>query len=59
MMQDYDFIMGVKPLSTNTSEKSVSIKSRPSKRVILNIRNYARCVQQINVGDVKITVGLN
>ena len=59
-MQDYDFIRSLRREgpSTNTSLKSVSI-SRPSQRVILNIKSYARCIQHVNIGDVKIKLYLN
>ncbi|MCQ2299221.1 MAG: hypothetical protein MJZ81_03750 [Bacteroidales bacterium] len=58
MMQDYDFSPALRVKSTNTSTKSVSI-CRPSQRVIQNIRTYARCIQHVNMGDVKIKLHLN
>lgn len=58
-MQDYDFIPGLNGASTNTSSKSVSIDVQPSPQVIKNIRNYARCIQQVTVRNVKITLYLN
>ena len=60
MMQDYDFIQDfeTKSASTNTSVESVSICC-PSQRVIRNIKAYARCVQQVKIGDVKIKLYLN
>ncbi len=59
-MQEYDFIPGLhkEGSSTNTSLKSVSI-CRPSQRVIRNIKSYARCIQHVNIGDVKIKLYLN
>lgn len=56
-MQHYDFkpILGYQ--EANTSTKSVSIQ--PSKRVVQNIRSYARCIQQVKTPDVKIKLYLN
>ncbi len=54
MMQDYDFLS-----STNTSSETASTTEQPSQRVLRNILQYARCFQDINMGDVNIKVYLN
>ncbi len=58
MTQEYDFKRGHQSLSTNTSWESASTV-QPSKRVVQNILNYARCIQSINVRDVRIKLYLN
>jgi len=57
-MQTYDFKKGYRPLSTNTSSESAST-AQPSDRVIKNILNFARCVQTVNVKNVRIRLYLN
>ncbi len=57
-MQDYDFTPSRRGSSTNTSMKSVSM-IQPSKRVVQNVLNYARCTQCVNVGKVRIKLYLN
>ncbi len=58
MMQTYDFKKGQRSLSTNTSSESASTV-QPSDRVIQNILNFARCVQSVNVRNVRIKLYLN
>jgi len=58
MMQTYDFKKGRRPVGTNTSSESASTV-QPSKRVIQNILNFARCVQTVNVRNVRIKLYLN
>ncbi len=53
-MQDYDFHK-----STNTSSESVGTMVQPSQRVVQNILRYARCSQDIRLGDVTLKVYLN
>lgn len=57
-MQTYDFKKGLRPAGTNTSSKSASTV-QPSDRVIRNILNFARCVQTVNVKNVRINLYLN
>ena len=54
MMQDYDFLS-----STNTSSELHGTAVQPSPRVVQNILRYARCSQDIRLGDVSIKVYLN
>lgn len=54
MMQDYEFISKPK-----TSSTAVDTEARPSKQVVQSILQFARCCQNINIGDVKIKVYLN
>ncbi len=58
MMQQYDFQKAHDGSSTNTSLESVSMV-QPSKRVVQNILNYARCTQTVNVKNVRIKLCLN
>ena len=53
MMQDYDFS------STGTSYGTASTSVQPSPQVVQNILRYARCIQNIRMGDVRIKVYLN
>lgn len=57
-MQDYDFKPSHRGSSTNTSMESVSMV-QPSKRVVQNVLNFARCTQCINVRNVRIKLFLN
>lgn len=54
MMQDYDFYY-----STSTSSETASTTLQPSPEVVRNILRYARCIQNIRMGNVKIKVYLN
>ena len=54
MMQDYDFYY-----ETSTSFETASTNVQPSPEVVQNILRYARCCQNIRVGDVRIKVYLN
>lgn len=54
MMQDYDLTN-----STNTSSETAGTVVQPSARVVQNILRYARCSQDIRLGDVSIKVYLN
>ena len=54
MMQDYEF-----NYSTSTSSGNVGTPVQPSPEVVQNILQYARCFQNIRMGDVKIKVYLN
>ena len=54
MMQDYEFYQ-----STSTSYGTASTSVQPSPVVVQNILRYARCIQNIRMGDVKIKVYLN
>ena len=58
MMQEYSFKTSRQGLSTNTSLESAST-AQPSKRVVQNILNFARCTQYINVRNVRIKLYLN
>lgn len=58
MMQDYDFKPSHHDSSTNTSMESVSMV-QPSKRVVQNVLNFARCTQCVNVRKVRIKLFLN
>ena len=58
MMQHYDFFQGPKAASTNTSEETVSIE-HPSQQAIRNIKAFARSVQTLTVGEMKIRICLN
>lgn len=58
-MQHYDFNPALGYQAANTSKESVSIQAHPSKRVVRNIRNYARCIQLVRTPDVKIKLYLN
>jgi len=53
-MQDYDF-----KSSTDLSSETAGTVVQPSKRVVQNILRYARCYQNIRLGDVSIKVYLN
>ena len=54
MMQDYESYQ-----STSTSYGTVSTSVQPSPQVVQNILRYARCIQNISRGDVRIKVYLN
>ena len=54
MMQDYEF-----QDSTSTSFESASTVVQPSPQVVQNILQYARCFQNIRIGDINIKVYLN
>lgn len=58
MTQEYDYKRGHKTLSTNTSSESAST-AQPSRRVVQNILNFARCTQCVYVKDVRIKLYLN
>lgn len=58
MMQEYDFNQDRRSVGTNTSSESASTV-QPSARVIQNILNFARCVQTVNVRNVRIKLYLN
>lgn len=53
-MQDYELIS-----SSNTSSETASTNVQPSPKVVQNILQYARCFQNICIGDVNIKVYLN
>ena len=53
-MQDYDFYH-----SESTSSESASTLIQPSPQVVQNILQYARCFQNIKVGEKNIKVYLN
>ena len=53
MMQDYEFTDNV------TSFESASTIVQPSPHVVQSILQYARCYQNIRIGDVNIKVYLN
>ena len=53
MMQDYDFTDSI------TSFETASTTVQPSPHVVQNILQYARCYQNIRIGDVNIKVYLN
>ena len=53
MMHDYEFV------NSDTSFETVSTIVQPSPRVVQNILQYARCYQNIRIGDVNIKVYLN
>ena len=52
-MQDYEFSNIV------TSSETASTIVQPSPHVVQNILQYARCYQNIRIGDVNIKVYLN
>ena len=52
-MHDYKFTDNV------TSSESASTLVQPSPHVVQNILQYARCYQNIRIGDVNIKVYLN
>ena len=52
-MQDYEFS------STSTSYGTAGTSVQPSPKVVQNILRYARCIQNIRMGDVRIKVYLN
>lgn len=54
MMQDYELNH-----STGTSFGTAGTTVQPSPEVVQNILQYARCFQNIRMGDVKIKVYLN
>jgi len=54
MMQDYKFND-----SSSTSSGTASTVVQPSPQVVQNILQYARCFQNIRIGDVNIKVYLN
>lgn len=54
MMQDYKFAE-----SSNTSFETASTIIQPSPQVVQKILQYARCCQNIRIGDVNIKVYLN
>jgi hypothetical protein len=54
MMHDYD-LNG----SASTSFGTASTVVQPSPQVVQNILQYARCFQNIRIGDVNIKVYLN
>lgn len=58
MMQEYDFKQDLWSVSTNTSSES-ACTLQPSKRVVQNILNFARCTQCVNIGNVRIELYLN
>ena len=53
MMHDYELTY------SDTSFETVSTAVQPSPRVVQNILQYARCYQNIRIGDVNIKVYLN
>lgn len=59
MMQDYDFPSLMEEKSTNTSLKSLSTPVQPSKQVVQNILNFARCCQHITTKNVELKFFLN
>ena len=54
MMQDYEPYQ-----STSTSYGTAGTSVQPSPKVVQNILWYARCIQNIRMGDVRIKVYLN
>lgn len=58
MTQEYDYKQSHRLVSTNTSSESAGTQ-QPSKRVVQNILNFARCTQTIRLGDVRIKLFLN
>ena len=54
MMQHYDLLS-----STNTPSDTTNTTVQPSPRVVQNILQYARCQQDIKLGDISIKVYLN
>ena len=55
MMQDYE----LNASTASTSSESASTIVGPSPQVVQNILQYARCFQNIHIGDVNIKVYLN
>lgn len=55
MMQDYELIDS----KASTSAVAASTNVQPSPKVVQNILQYARCYQNIRIGDVSIKVYLN
>lgn len=53
-MQDYELNNAV-----DTSDVPVSTIVQPSPEVVQNILQFARCFQNIHIGDVNIKVYLN
>ena len=53
-MQDYQSFD-----NTATSFETASTTVQPSPKVVQNILQYARCFQNIRIGDVNIKVYLN
>ena len=53
MMHDYQSI------PSDTSFEKANTTVQPSPRVVQNILQYARCYQNIRIGDVNIKVYLN
>ena len=53
-MQDYELNH-----STSTSLGTAGTTVQPSPEVVQNILQYARCFQNIRLGDVRIKVYLN
>lgn len=58
MMQHYPSFPALRATSTNTSEATVSIE-HPSQQAIRNIKAFARSVQTLTVGEMKIRICLN
>ena len=54
MMQDYELNN-----NTGTSIGTASTVVQPSPQVVQNILQYARCFQNIRIGDINIKVYLN
>lgn len=54
-MQDYELNASI----SSTSADAASTAVQPSPQVVQNILQYARCLQNIRLGDVNIKVYLN
>ncbi len=54
MMQDYDFLN-----FDDTPFETASTTLQPSPQVVHNILQYARCCQNIRIGDANLKVYLN